>query len=584
MILILEQLIPVNVQAADVVSVMSVADELRYEADGVIYEYNEETKNYEVSKCNTDIRQVIIPDSIRGINVTKIRDHAFEGCNELRWVIMGDNITVVGEFAFDGCSQLENIYISRSLKQLESFAFFGCSSLEEVELPDGTTDIGGFSFYHCGGMKRIKIPASVETIGTNAFVHCDALVIYCTVGSVGYQYASNRGIPFSFKSDWNDIPTMEPTTEPTIEPTIEPTVEPTATPKQTPKPTQVPTATPAPKPTVTLVVTKTPAYTIYFRSNGGILEIEEKSVTYGETYGELPVPKKEGYRFLGWYTSMNEDGVRITEDTVVNLSSAQMLFARWEGKTFQVSFDGNGGTLEGGAINVIYDMVYGSLPTAKKEGETFLGWYTKKEDGTHITSDSIYKLDENQILYAHWVKKNKGVKLEDLSFSFGNSHDAFSYENGYVIPLSTYQQIFGDTEFANMQYGEGDTSGKGKPWFGNCFGMCSAAIMLFAGDTDVQFKDFNGVADYNSELVVTDQSQKIQMTLTKLIESLQVVQRDPITTNEKNKHGNQLGLLYDTIEKNNEDGLFPVIIYLYGSIENNGQGGACSRWISNGRE
>ena len=71
LILILEQIIPINVQAADVVSVMSVADELRYEADGIIYEYNEETQNYEVSKCDINIRQAIIPDSIRGIKVTK---------------------------------------------------------------------------------------------------------------------------------------------------------------------------------------------------------------------------------------------------------------------------------------------------------------------------------------------------------------------------------------------------------------------------------------------------------------------------------------------------------------------------------
>lgn len=197
----------------------------------------------------------------------------------------------------------------------------------------------------------------------------------------------------------------------------------------------------------------------------------------------------------------------------------------------------------------------------------------KKEEGNHITSDNIYKLSDNQTLYAHWTKKNVGAKLEDLTFAFGNNHSVFSYENNYIIPLSTFQQIFGDTEFSNMQYEDRDQYGNIKLWGGNCFGMCSAAIMLFARDTDVQRKDFNDRAERSNELTVTDQSKKIQMTLTKFIESLQVIQRDPITNKEKNKNGNQVELLYETIKRNQEEGLLPIIIYLYGSIENGEQGG-----------
>lgn len=555
MLFVLEQIVPTHVQAAKVVSVLSAADELKYAADGVTYVYNEETKNYEVSKCDADVEQVTIPESIRGILVTKIRDHAFAGCDKLEQIVMADTVTEIGEFAFDSCSSLQTMYLPKSLNKIESFAFFGCSSLQAVEIPEGTSVIGGFAFYNCSDMKYIKIPVSVESIGSNAFVHCDNLVILCTAGSTGYTYASSNGIPFSFKTSW------EETTPP--EPTIEPIQGETTAPISTSKPIS----------TVEPVSTQVPSYTIYFQGVGGTLPMEEKQVTYGETYGELPVPTKEGYHFLGWYTSVDEEGIKITEDTIVNLSSIQVLYAHWEGKTFSVSFDGNGGMVEGGAINVVYDKTYGTLPTATKEGETFLGWYTKKEDGNHITSDNIYKMNDNQTLYAHWTKKNAGAKLEDLTFSFGNNHNVFSYENNYVIPLSTFQQIFGETEFSNMQYEDRDQYGNIRLWSGNCFGMCSAAVMLFAGDTDVQREDFNEEAEYISELTVTDQSRKIQMTLTKFIESLQVVQRDPITNKEKNKNGNQLELLYETIKQNQEEGLLPVIIYIYGSLENGEQGG-----------
>lgn len=558
MLFVMEQIVPIQVQA-NVVSVMSAADELRYTADGITYEYNEETKNYEVSECDTNKKQATIRGSIRGILVTKIREHAFAECHELEQIVMADTITEIGEFAFEGCTNLQIINLPKSLNKIESFAFFDCSSLQSVEIPDGTAAIGDFAFYNCSAMKYIKIPVSVESIGTNVFAHCDILVILCTMRSTAYNYAVSNGIPFSFKSNWEETASPKPTETASIEQTLAPTLEPT--------PTVIPISTIAP------TDTPVPSYTIYFQGGDSILQTEEKQVVYGEIYGELPVPIKEGYSFLGWYTSDGEEGIKITEDTIVNLSSAQILYAHWEGKTFQVSFDGNGGMVEGTAINVIYDKTYGNLPTATKEGETFLGWYTKKEEGMPITADSIYKTNENQTLYAHWAKKNTGIKLEDLTFSFGNNHNVFSYESNYIIPLSTFQQIFGATEFSNMQYEDRDQYGKMKLWTGNCFGICSAAIMLFAGDTDVQRKDFNEDAEYNSELTVTDQSKKIQMTLTKFIESLQVVQRDPITNNEKNKNGNQVELLYETIKNNQEEGLLPIIIYLYGSIENNEQGG-----------
>ena len=47
-------------------------------------------------------------------------------------------------------------------------------------------------------------------------------------------------------------------------------------------------------------------YTVTLDLNGGTLanhgdsEQLTKQVTYGETYGELPMPTREGYRFIGW--------------------------------------------------------------------------------------------------------------------------------------------------------------------------------------------------------------------------------------------------------------------------------------------
>lgn len=49
-------------------------------------------------------------------------------------------------------------------------------------------------------------------------------------------------------------------------------------------------------------------------------------VTYGDTFGTLPVPTKEGYTFLGWYDGENE----ITAETIVSYSATTTLYSKWQ--------------------------------------------------------------------------------------------------------------------------------------------------------------------------------------------------------------------------------------------------------------
>ena len=52
---------------------------------------------------------------------------------------------------------------------------------------------------------------------------------------------------------------------------------------------------------------------------------ESKQVTFGENYGELPTPVKEGSTFAGWEYS----GQIITADTVVQMTGEHVLTAIW---------------------------------------------------------------------------------------------------------------------------------------------------------------------------------------------------------------------------------------------------------------
>ncbi len=69
--------------------------------------------------------------------------------------------------------------------------------------------------------------------------------------------------------------------------------------------------------------------TVKFDLNGGLCDglsfVEDKIVIYGEPYGELPTPEKEGFCFDGWIYS----GTIISADTQVTMTGEHVLTARW---------------------------------------------------------------------------------------------------------------------------------------------------------------------------------------------------------------------------------------------------------------
>lgn len=82
---------------------------------------------------------------------------------------------------------------------------------------------------------------------------------------------------------------------------------------------------------MTLIAVWTPAkIPVRFDTDGGTVNgsvtVEMAEVVFGESYGELPVPEKEGAEFAGWYYS----GEKITAETVVTMTGEHVLTAVWE--------------------------------------------------------------------------------------------------------------------------------------------------------------------------------------------------------------------------------------------------------------
>ena len=150
-------------------------------------------------------------------------------------------------------------------------------------------------------------------------------------------------------------------------------------------------------------------YEITLDANGGTADVALVQVTYGQPVGQLPVPVREGYVFLGWF---DETGSRYDASTVYSVAGDVTLTARWgqESSTFTVTLDAAGGTVEPSTLPVVYGEAIGQLPTPTRMGYTFTGWYD--EAGHRYDASTVYSVRHDMTLVAGWTPNTYTVTFD----------------------------------------------------------------------------------------------------------------------------------------------------------------------------
>lgn len=151
-----------------------------------------------INKYKGDAAELVIPDNINGIPVTRIGGMAFSEkkslesitfpdsityiggwafwlCSGLKNVTLPKGLTVIEEYTFNGCTGLETIELPQTMRYLNKGAFYNCPSMTDIVLPDGLFKIGESAFSNCTGLQEIDIPDSVTQFGPNAFSACKGL-------------------------------------------------------------------------------------------------------------------------------------------------------------------------------------------------------------------------------------------------------------------------------------------------------------------------------------------------------------------------------------------------------------------------
>lgn len=132
------------------------------------------------------------------------------------------------------------------------------------------------------------------------------------------------------------------------------------------------------------------------------------------TYGKkgdgviLTATADKGYRFSKWEIIEGDASIDDTTKSPATLTikgdvTVKAVFVPESAGVYTITFDPNGGRVDPKKVTTDEEGKISQLPEPEYDGFDFTGWYTDREGGTKITTQTVFTSD--QTVYAHWTKK-----------------------------------------------------------------------------------------------------------------------------------------------------------------------------------
>lgn len=166
-------------------------------------------------------------------------------------------------------------------------------------------------------------------------------------------------------------------------------------------------------------------YTIKFDANGGYCSTTYKTLTFGYSC-TLPIPTRSYYEFVGWYYN----GVKLDE-TKYNIIGNVTVKAKWEPKTYTITYNLNGGTNSTFNPSSYTCETYKVLNNPFKAGYTFIGW----SDGISCSENYVLydSTPSNLTLTAQWRANTYIISFVTNGGNYISSMTV-TYDKYYTLP------------------------------------------------------------------------------------------------------------------------------------------------------
>ena len=188
----------------------------------------------------------------------------------------------------------------------------------------------------------------------------------------------------------------------------------------------------------------------------------------------LPVGRRVGYTFNGWYTAasggtkvVNADGTLVASVSGWTDSSSkwlitadQTLYAQYSKANYTLTFNANGGSVSTTTKSVQYGTTYTDLPTPTRTGYTFKGWYAD------LTGTSDYINYGREYMYNDKISIHTSAYKDDWSTFVNQRIYSSTQDGGWNIQASGdyfhfavynagsgYKSIDSSVKFADLSSG-----------------------------------------------------------------------------------------------------------------------------------
>jgi len=196
-------------------------------------------------------------------------------------------------------------------------------------------------------------------------------------------------------------------------------------------------------------------FEIEYVLNGGVMTTSfNTNYDFGSTY-TFPTPQKASYNFIGWFDYETDE---LVEGLDALTYGDIKIYAKWEYAEIvrTITYQLDGGILPENAKKEYTEGIQQALPTPKKEGYYFRGWFTNVELTSRISV--ITKTQVGDVtLYAKWEEKC----MENAHIAIlGDSISTFYSPESSVNSLYT-----GNNQFYYPRYATSITSVTQTWWY-----------------------------------------------------------------------------------------------------------------------
>ena len=220
---------------------------------------------------------------------------------------------------------------------------------------------------------------------------------------------------------------------------------------------------------------KNQTYSLVYNLDGGTGSITDSTFKVGDKVTiSSTIPVKDGYKFLGWSTKKSASsasykaGEEVTLDNVYD--GKVTLYAVWQGKTYTIKYDSNGGTgsMDDSVFKLATDVRLSSNKFSK-ENYTFIGWSTSKGGEVTYTNEAKVKDlgGEGDVvtLYAVWKGDTYTVKYNPNGGVLNSSKEV-AFDTKYVPDddsVGSFNWVYSDGVYTSSQENALDTEEDDSP-------------------------------------------------------------------------------------------------------------------------